>query len=139
VAIPRSLKNIFKELQTDIGITIPTSGNLTAWAEKGVLLLNASLTVRANEPASHAQIGWLQFTDAVISAISAYKKDVVFLLWGKFAQEKQLLIDGRKHFVLKAAHPSPFSADKGFFGCKHFSKANEFLMQKGYDPIDWKL
>jgi uracil-DNA glycosylase len=139
VAIPRSLKNIFKELQTDIGISIPTSGNLTAWAEKGVLLLNASLTVRANEPASHAQIGWLQFTDAVISAISATKKDVVFLLWGKFAQEKQLLIDGRKHFVLKAAHPSPFSADKGFFGCKHFSKANEFLMQKGYDPIDWKL
>jgi uracil-DNA glycosylase len=139
VAIPRSLKNIFKELQTDIGISVPTSGNLTAWAEKGVLLLNASLTVRANEPASHAQIGWLQFTDAVISAISATKKDVVFLLWGKFAQEKQLLIDGRKHFVLKAAHPSPFSADKGFFGCKHFSKANEFLMQKGYDPIDWKL
>ncbi len=139
VAIPRSLKNIFKELQTDIGIPTPASGNLTAWAEKGVLLLNASLTVRANEPASHAQIGWLQFTDAVISIISAYKKDVVFLLWGKFAQEKQLLIDGRKHFVLKAAHPSPFSADKGFFGCRHFSKSNEFLMQKGYDPIDWKL
>ncbi len=139
VAIPRSLKNIFKELQTDIGIPTPASGNLTAWAEKGILLLNASLTVRANEPASHAQIGWLQFTDAVISIISAYKKDVVFLLWGKFAQEKQLLIDGRKHFVLKAAHPSPFSADKGFFGCRHFSKSNEFLMQKGYDPIDWKL
>jgi uracil-DNA glycosylase len=139
VAIPRSLKNIFKEQQTDIGIATPISGNLTAWAEKGVLLLNASLTVRANEPASHAQIGWLQFTDAVIRILSANKKDIVFLLWGKFAQEKQLLIDGRKHFVLKAAHPSPFSADKGFFGCKHFSKANEFLMQKGYDPIDWKL
>jgi uracil-DNA glycosylase len=104
-----------------------------------VLLLNASLTVRANEPASHAQIGWLTFTDAVISTLSANKKDLVFLLWGKFAQEKQLLIDGRKHFVLKAAHPSPFSADKGFFGCKHFSKSNEFLMQKGSDPIDWKL
>lgn len=139
VAIPRSLKNIFKELQSDIGISIPTSGNLTAWAEKGVLLLNASLTVRANEPASHAQIGWLNFTDAVISILSSNKKDLVFLLWGKFAQEKQLLIDGRKHFVLKAAHPSPFSADKGFFGCKHFSKSNEFLMQKGIDPIDWKL
>jgi len=139
VPIPRSLKNIFKELQNDIGISIPTSGNLTAWAEKGVLLLNASLTVRANEPASHAQIGWLSFTDAVINNLSSKKKDLVFLLWGKFAQEKQLLIDGRKHFVLKAAHPSPFSADKGFFGCKHFSKSNEFLMQKGIDPIDWKL
>ena len=139
VAIPRSLKNIFKEIQSDIGISIPTSGNLTAWAEKGVLLLNASLTVRANEPASHAQIGWLTFTDAVISTLSANKKDLVFLLWGKFAQEKQLLIDGKKHFVLKAAHPSPFSAEKGFFGCKHFSKSNEYLMQKGYDPIDWKL
>jgi uracil-DNA glycosylase len=139
VPIPRSLKNIFKELQNDIGISIPTSGNLTAWAEKGVLLLNASLTVRANEPASHAQIGWLSFTDAVINNLSSKKKDLVFLLWGKFAQEKQLLIDGRKHFVLKAAHPSPFSADKGFFGCKHFSKSNEFLMLKGIDPIDWKL
>ncbi|MEI6086738.1 MAG: uracil-DNA glycosylase [Bacteroidota bacterium] len=139
VAIPRSLKNIFKELQSDIGISIPTSGNLTAWAEKGVLLLNASLTVRADEPASHAQIGWLTFTDAVISTLSANKKDLVFLLWGKFAQEKQLLIDGNKHFVLKAAHPSPFSAEKGFFGCKHFSKSNEYLMQKGFDPIDWKL
>ena len=139
VPIPRSLKNIFKELQNDIGISIPTSGNLTAWAEKGVLLLNASLTVRANEPASHAQIGWLSFSDAVINNLSSKKKDLVFLLWGKFAQEKQLLIDGRKHFVLKAAHPSPFSADKGFFGCKHFSKSNEFLMLKGIDPIDWKL
>jgi uracil-DNA glycosylase len=139
VPIPRSLKNIFKELQTDIGITIPMSGNLNSWAEKGVLLLNASLTVRANEPASHSQIGWLTFTDAVISHLSANKKNLVFLLWGKFAQEKQLLIDSRKHFVLKAAHPSPFSADKGFFGCKHFSKSNEYLMQKGYDPIDWKL
>lgn len=139
VAVPRSLKNIFKELQSDIGISIPTSGNLTAWAEKGVLLLNASLTVRADEPASHAQIGWLTFTDAVISKLSANKKNLVFLLWGKFAQEKQLLIDGHKHFVLKAAHPSPFSAEKGFFGCKHFSKSNEYLMQKGYDPIDWKL
>jgi uracil-DNA glycosylase len=139
IPIPRSLKNIFKELQSDIGVSIPTSGNLTAWAEKGVLLLNASLTVRAHEPSSHSQIGWLQFTDAVINTLSVQKKDLVFLLWGKFAQDKQLLIDGRKHLVLKAAHPSPFSADKGFFGCKHFSKSNEFLMQKGYDPIDWKL
>ncbi len=139
VAIPRSLQNIFKELQSDIGMPIPNSGNLTAWAEKGVLLLNASLTVRANEPASHAQIGWLTFTDAVIKILSAEKKDLVFLLWGKFAQEKHILIDEGKHFILKAAHPSPFSAVKGFFGCKHFSKANEFLVRKGYDPIDWKL
>lgn len=139
VPIPRSLKNIFKELHDDIGITIPSSGNLTAWAERGVLLLNASLTVRASEPASHAQIGWLTFTDTVIRKLSDEKKDLVFLLWGKFAQDKQLLIDGIKHLVLKAAHPSPFSADKGFFGCKHFSKANEFLMKKGVDPIDWKL
>lgn len=139
VAIPRSLNNIFKELHADIGVLIPNSGNLSAWAEQGVLLLNASLTVRANEPGSHAQIGWLQFTDAVIKLLSDKRTDLVFLLWGKFAQEKQLLIDGKKHLVLKAAHPSPFSADKGFFGCKHFSKSNEFLMQKGYDPINWKL
>jgi uracil-DNA glycosylase len=139
VAIPRSLQNIFKELHADIGIPIPNSGNLTAWAERGVLLLNASLTVRANEPASHAQLGWLTFTDEVIRILSSEKKDLVFLLWGKFAQEKQILIDDSKHYILKAAHPSPFSADKGFFGCKHFSKANDFFVKKGYDPIDWKL
>ena len=139
VAIPRSLQNIFKELQADIGLPIPTSGNLTAWAKRGVLLLNASLTVRANEPASHAQLGWLTFTDQVIRTLSAEKKGLVFLLWGKFAQEKQILIDDSKHLILKAAHPSPFSAEKGFFGCKHFSKANEYLVRKGYDPIDWKL
>lgn len=139
VAIPRSLQNIFKELQSDIGLPIPRSGNLTAWAERGVLLLNASLTVRANEPASHAQLGWLTFTDQVIRTLSAEKKDLVFLLWGKFAQEKQILIDDSNHLILKAAHPSPFSAEKGFFGCKHFSKANEYLVRKGYDPIDWKL
>ncbi|MCX6205441.1 MAG: uracil-DNA glycosylase [Bacteroidetes bacterium] len=139
VAIPRSLQNIFKELQADIGLPIPTSGNLTVWAERGVLLLNASLTVRANEPASHAQLGWLTFTDQVIRTLSAEKKGLVFLLWGKFAQEKQILIDDSKHLILKAAHPSPFSAEKGFFGCKHFSKANEYLVRKGYDPIDWKL
>lgn len=139
IAIPRSLQNIFKELHSDIGLPIPSSGNLTAWAERGVLLLNASLTVRANEPASHAQLGWLRFTDEVIRILSAEKKDLVFLLWGKFAQEKQILIDESKHYILKAAHPSPFSADKGFFGCKHFSKANDFFVKKGYDPINWKL
>ena len=139
VAIPRSLQNIFKELQADIGLPIPTSGNLIAWANRGVLLLNASLTVRANEPASHAQLGWLTFTDQVIRTLSAEKKGLVFLLWGKFAQEKQILIDDSKHLILKAAHPSPFSAEKGFYGCKHFSKANEYLVRKGDDPIDWKL
>jgi len=136
---PPSLINIFKELQNDIGMAIPGHGNLTHWAEQGVLLLNASLTVRANEPMSHAKIGWAEFTDAVIGKISAEKKNTVFLLWGKFAQEKQGLVDETRHLVLKAAHPSPFSADRGFFGCKHFSKANAWLMSKGIDPIDWAL
>ncbi len=137
---PPSLINIFKEIQTDIGIAMPKEyGNLTKWAEQGVLLLNAALTVRANEPFSHARIGWAEFTDAVIKKISDEKKGIVFLLWGKFAQEKQDLIDETKHFVLKAAHPSPFSADKGFFGCKHFSKTNELLVKQGSSPVDWKL
>ncbi len=136
---PPSLINIFKELQSDLGIKISVDGNLEKWAMQGVLLLNASLTVRKNEPGSHSKIGWIEFTDAIIKKISAEKKGVVFLLWGKFAQDKQPLIDETKHHVLKAAHPSPFSADKGFFGCKHFSKANEFLMQEGLQPIDWKL
>ena len=114
-------------------------GNLTHWAEQGVLLLNAILTVRANEPASHSKIGWMNFTDAVIKKISDEKSGVVFLLWGKFAQEKQVLIDETKHFVLKAAHPSPFSVEKGFYGCKHFSKTNEILIKEGLSPIDWKL
>ena len=123
VKLPPSLVNIYKEIQTDLGIAMPVGyGNLTKWAEQGVLLLNAILTVSANEPASHSKYGWMNFTDTVITKISAEKKGVIFLLWGKFAQEKQLLIDETKHFVLKAAHPSPFSADKGFFGCKHFSK-----------------
>ena len=137
---PPSLMNIYKEIQRDTGIPMPAEyGNLTKWAEQGVLLLNAILTVRANEPASHSKIGWMNFTDAVMKKISDEKKGVVFLLWGKFAQEKQLLIDETRHFVLKAAHPSPFSADKGFFGCKHFSKTNEILAGQGLEPIDWKL
>jgi len=136
---PPSLINIFKELQNDIGMPIPSHGNLTHWAEQGVMLLNASLTVRANEPMSHSKIGWAEFTNAVIEKISALKKNTVFLLWGKFAQEKQGLVDETKHLVLKAAHPSPFSADKGFFGCKHFSKTNHWLGSKGIDPIDWTL
>lgn len=136
---PPSLINIFKELQSDVGITPAVSGNLENWAAQGVLLLNASLTVRKNEPGSHSKIGWIDFTDAVIKKISAQKKGVVFLLWGKFAQDKQALIDETKHHVLKAAHPSPFSADKGFFGCKHFSKTNDYLVREGLQPIDWKL
>jgi uracil-DNA glycosylase len=136
---PPSLVNIFKELENDLGIKPSLGGNLEHWAKQGVLLLNASLTVRLTEPGSHSKIGWLQFTDTVISKISEQKEGVVFLLWGKFAQDKQALIDETKHYVLKAAHPSPFSADKGFFGCKHFSKTNESLSLQHKDPIDWKL
>jgi uracil-DNA glycosylase len=136
---PPSLMNIFKELHTDIGMAIPQTGNLTPWARQGVLLLNAYLTVEADSPASHSQVGWGEFTHAVIQKLSDGKENLVFLLWGKFAQEKQVLIDETKHMVLKAAHPSPFSADKGFFGCRHFSKSNQWLMKKGLDPIDWKL
>ena len=136
---PPSLVNIFKELQEDIGIPIPGHGNLTHWAEQGVFLLNASLTVRAGEPMSHSKIGWAQFTDQVIKKISSEKENVVFILWGKFAQEKKLLIDESKHCILRSAHPSPLSAHAGFFGCKHFSKTNVYLMNQGIDPIDWKL
>lgn len=137
---PPSLVNIFKELKTDIGMDMPVQyGNLTKWAQQGVLLLNAALTVREGDPFSHAKYGWADFTDEVIKKISDQKENVVFLLWGKFAQEKQSLIDENKHFVLKAAHPSPFSVEKGFFGCKHFSKTNQLLMQNNLPPIDWKL
>jgi uracil-DNA glycosylase len=136
---PPSLLNIYKELQQDLGLPIPKHGNLTHWAEQGVLLLNASLTVRANEPMSHSRIGWAEFTDAAIRKVSEQRKHVVFLLWGKFAQEKQPLIDETKHLVLKAAHPSPLSAHNGFFGCHHFSKTNEYLVRNGIDPVDWSL
>lgn len=136
---PPSLVNIYKELQSDVGIPIPETGDLTKWAEHGVLLLNAMLTVRNGEPASHSKIGWESFTDAVIRKISDLKEGVVFMLWGKFAQDKQVLIDATRHYILKAAHPSPFSADKGFFGCRHFSKANELLVKDGKAPVDWQL
>ncbi|HOZ98155.1 MAG TPA: uracil-DNA glycosylase [Niabella sp.] len=136
---PPSLVNIFKELKADIGMSKPLHGNLSKWAEEGVFLLNASLTVRAGEPMSHAKIGWAQFTDAVIKKLAEEKEHLVFLLWGKFAQEKVGFIDEAKHLVLKAAHPSPLSANTGFFGCNHFSKTNEYLMQMGMDPIDWKI
>jgi len=136
---PPSLVNIFKELQDDIGMSIPNHGNLTKWAQQGVFLLNASLTVRAGEPMSHSKIGWATFTDTVIKKISDTKEHVVFMLWGKFAQDKRMLIDETKHLVLRAPHPSPLSAFNGFFGCRHFSKANQYLVSKGIDPVDWSL
>ena len=136
---PPSLQNIFKELHSDLGIPVSKSGNLTKWAQQGVMLLNALLTVRANQPASHHNIGWETFTNAVIQKISEEKNGIVFLLWGKFAQEKQSLINLNKHHVLKAAHPSPYSAGNGFFGCKHFSIANEILKLQGEEPIDWAI
>jgi uracil-DNA glycosylase len=139
IAPPPSLLNIFKELLDDIGIPVPSHGNLTHWAEQGVFLLNASLTVRAGEPMSHAKIGWAPFTDAVIKTISDKKEHVVFLLWGKFAQEKSVLINQARHLILRAAHPSPLSAYAGFLGCKHFSKTNEYLVKHGIDPVDWSL
>jgi len=139
VAPPPSLVNIFKELHDDVGMAIPQDGNLEKWAKQGVLLLNASLTVRAGEPMSHSKIGWHHFTDAAIRAISQLKEHVVFILWGKFAQEKKALIDTKKHLVLMSAHPSPLSAKSGFFGNHFFSKANAYLMKHGEDPIDWSL
>lgn len=139
VAPPPSLKNMYKELQADVGFQIPNHGNLEHWADQGVFLLNAFLTVNASEPASHQKAGWEQFTDAVIKTLSEKREHLVFLLWGRFAQEKASLIDAEKHLILKAAHPSPFSAHSGFFGCKHFSKTNDYLSQNGTAPIDWTL
>lgn len=139
VKSPPSLQNIFKEIMADLGIPIPNNGNLTNWANQGVFLLNSFLTVESNLPASHQNIGWEQFTDFCISAISKQKENVVFLLWGKFAQEKAKLIDTSKHLVLLAPHPSPFSAHTGFIGCKHFSKTNNYLISKKKEPIDWKI
>lgn len=139
VAIPPSLMNIYKELADDIGMPMPPHGDLTSWAQQGVFLLNASLTVRAAEPMSHAKIGWADFTNAVIKTISEQKQHVVFLLWGKFAQEKRTLIDESKHLILRSVHPSPLSAYGGFFGCKHFSQTNQYLVSKGLDPINWNI
>ena len=135
---PPSLVNIFKEIQTDLGIPIPLSGNLEPWANQGILLLNASFTVRANHPGSHQKKGWEQFTDAVIRKVSDEKKGIVFLLWGKYAETKEILINKDKHFVLKAAHPSPLAGGK-FFGCKHFSKTNKLLEHNLIQPIDWRI
>ena len=139
IAQPPSLINIFKELNSDLGIPIPNHGNLEHWTEQGVLLLNATLTVRANQAGSHQGKGWEIFTDAVIRKISETRKGVIFLLWGRYAQAKESLIDSQKHFVLKAAHPSPLSAFNGFFGCRHFSKTNELLIKQGLPAIDWRI
>ena len=139
VTPPPSLINIFKELYEDTGMPIPNHGYLEKWALQGVLLLNASLTVRAGEPMSHAKIGWHHFTDAVIQTLSQKRENLVFLLWGKFAQDKIKLIDEHKHCILKSAHPSPLSAHNGFFGNRHFSNTNDYLMKHGIDPIDWAL
>lgn len=136
---PPSLVNIFKELNSDIGMPIPNHGDLSHWARQGVFLLNASLTVRAAEPMSHSRIGWAQFTDTVIQTLSASRENLVFLLWGKFAQEKVRLIDESRHHILKAAHPSPLSAHNGFFGCRHFSKTNQYLLGRGMEGVDWDV
>jgi len=137
---PPSLKNIYKELKTDIaGFEIPATGDLTHWAEQGVLLLNATLTVRESNPASHQKKGWEEFTDTVIKTISDKKEGIVFILWGAYAQAKAALIDQTKHHIIKSPHPSPFSADRGFFGSKPFSKTNEILKKEGKKEIDWQI
>jgi len=139
IKVPPSLKNIFKEIKADLNIDAPNHGNLISWAEQGVFLLNAMLTVQANQPASHQKLGWQNFTDAVIKKLSDEREHLVFLLWGRFAQNKGALINDKKHLVLTAAHPSPFSAHNGFFGCKHFSKANAYLKENGKEKINWEI
>ncbi len=136
---PPSLVNIFKELKDDLGCTIPASGDLTKWAKEGVLLLNTALTVRAHRANSHRDCGWTWFTDSVIKLLSDQKEHLVFILWGANARSKKPLIDRRKHLILECAHPSPLSAFNGFFGCRHFSKTNEYLKEHGIQPIDWQL
>jgi len=137
IEFPPSLRNVFKEWQNDVGKEIPRSGNLTGWAKQGVLLLNATLTVRANQAGSHQNKGWEQFTDAVIDIINKQKQGVVFILWGNYAISKVKFIDQNKHLVLSSVHPSPLSASRGFFGNHHFSSANEFLQQHGFEPVRW--
>ena len=140
IDIPPSLHNIYKELERDLGIKCATHGNLESWAKQGVLLLNSSLSVRANSPTSHFYIGWEKFTDLIIERLSQHKKNLVFMLWGSFARKKKSLIDPNKeHLVLEAPHPSPLSASKGFIGCGHFSKANQFLQAHELEPVCWQL
>ncbi len=136
---PPSLINVFKEIHADLGIPIPSHGNLEKWAQQGVLLLNATLTVRARQAGSHQNRGWETFTNAAISALSERRDGIIFLLWGSYAQAKTDLIDVARHHILKAPHPSPFSANRGFFGCRHFSKTNELLRSQGKEPIEWRL
>ncbi len=137
IRMPPSLQNIFKEIESDLGNPIPPNGDLEPWAAQGVLLLNATLTVRANSPGSHQNRGWEEFTDAAIKHLSEERSAIVFMLWGSYAQKKGEIIDRTKHLVLSAPHPSPFSANRGFFGCKHFSKANAYLKSKGLKEIEW--
>ncbi|MGB0175757.1 MAG: uracil-DNA glycosylase [Owenweeksia sp.] len=139
VSVPPSLKNIYKELLDDTGASIPNSGNLEKWAERGVLLLNAVLSVRERQPGSHRNQGWETFTDATIKALSEKRENLVFILWGKFAQSKKELIDQDKHYIIESPHPSPYSANSGFFGSRPFSKTNSYLKSVGKDPIDWQL
>lgn len=135
--LPPSLRNIYKEIETDLGKQMPFSGDLSRWAKQGVLLLNATLTVEAHKAGSHQNKGWEEFTDKVIEILSKKKENLVFMLWGSYAQKKGSVIDAKKHLILKAVHPSPLSAYRGFFGSKHFSQANNYLISKGIEPIDW--
>ena len=139
IEIPPSLKNIYAELHEDLGLKIPNNGCLLKWAEQGVLLLNTVLTVRAHEAFSHKNMGWEEFTDAAIRVLNEEARPIVFLLWGKPAQEKEPMLDNPDHLVLKAPHPSPLSAHRGFFGCRHFSQANAFLEAHGVSPVDWQI
>ena len=139
VDIPPSLVNIYKELQDDLGCYIPNNGYLEKWAKQGVLMLNSVLTVRAHQAASHQNKGWEQFTDAAIRAVNEQDRPIVFLLWGSFAQKKAAMLNNKKHLILNAPHPSPLSAYRGFFGCKHFSQTNEFLKANNIEPIDWQI
>lgn len=139
VRLPPSLQNIYKELHDDLGIPIPSHGDLSCWAKQGVLLLNATLTVEAHKAGSHQKKGWEAFTDAIVERLSQEREGLVFLLWGSYAQQKGAVIDRTKHLVLSAPHPSPFSAARGFFGCRHFRQANAFLVSRGQEPIDWRI
>ncbi len=138
VEIPPSLRNIYKEISSDLGIEPLQHGNLERWARQGVLLLNATLTVRANMAGSHQKHGWEQFTDTAIRTLAAQREHIVFMLWGNYAQQKAQFIDPTKHLILRSVHPSPLSASRGWFGCKHFSQANNYLIQNGLEPIDWR-
>lgn len=139
VTVPPSLRNIYQELHNELGCTIPTHGDLTKWARQGVLLLNSILTVRAHSPASHQGRGWELYTDAILSAVSKKQSPVVYMLWGNFARSKREMIRNSQHLILEARHPSPYSANSGFFGCRHFKKCNDYLAQRGMTPIDWQI